>query len=218
MLFHTLSKSGSQPGLRYVDVARREIGGLVWETLTLRAHEQTIDDGHDRISMGRCVGGGTVHLAFDVHSEGQRYSVSRKWVIMDTGERNLLLKSVAFSEVLDPLAGCEGDEVVRELLGEKAYPKFLSLDTGELLFECRVAMAGKGSCVLFRFGPPQAVEEEGKARVLLWKWNFVGRYLVGEGCSLYINGLSWEPPPAEEGEGEGKGKIHVSWTNRHFVE
>lgn len=41
----------------------------------------------------------------------------------------------------------------------------------------------------------------------------MGRYLVGQGCSPHVNGLSFE-----DAQEIGKGRIHVRWTNRHFVE
>lgn len=115
--------------------------------------------------MGVCERNGTVYLAFDAHCEGLRYRVSRPGVAIDSGGTPWTAEDVAFSAVLDMLPGCEGDEDAGEILGELAYARFLSVDGGELLFECRVGMVGRGSCVLFRYG---------RAETGTRTWRFVG--------------------------------------------
>lgn len=40
-----------------------------WEVLELRDYEQTVDDGHNTVSLGICPGDGTIHLAFDHHCD-----------------------------------------------------------------------------------------------------------------------------------------------------
>ena len=213
-VFYT-SATPANASPRHVNISRKELASVHWETITLEDYEQTIDDGHNTISLGICEGDGTLHLAFDAHCEGLKYRISRRGVATGASETKWTLEDVGFSEVLDMLPDCE-DEEVRELLGEMTYPRFLSVDNGEMVFECRIGMAGRGSCVLFRYGPLMSeVEAE---REGLWRWRFLGRYLVGEGCSPYLNGISWEPPKQMLQRDRGRGKIHVSWTNRHFVE
>ena len=196
---------------RWVCVGRRKLGNSQdrkidgeWEVITLRDYVQTFEDGHNTISMGVCEGDGTVHLAFDAHCEGLKYRRSRNGIVSEIAEGEWKLGNLGFSDVPGMLPGCEDDEDAGVALGEMTYPRFISVDNGELLFECRVGRAGNGSCVLFRYQK----DKQGK-----WRWRFVGRYLVGVECSAYVNWVSWEP--SREG---GKGRIHVSWTNRHWVD
>lgn len=206
---------------RYITIARRLLPSHPtqttgqWEFLTLKDYLQTADDGHNTISLGVCAGDGTVHVAFDAHCDGLRYRVSKpvahphthtemvKWDEAGTG----------FSRVLDNLPGLSREEGM--LLREITYPRFVSVDGGELLFECRVGMAGRGSCMLFRYAAVHG----------MWRWRVLGGYLVGEGCSPYVNGVSFQPAGGAEGHAGEKevrlkhqGKIHVTWTNRQFVE
>jgi hypothetical protein len=196
---------------RYVNIARRPLLSKAkdasWETLTLRDYVQTADDGHNTISLGICTGDGTLHLAFDAHCDGLRYRISKPRVV---GFENKAwdVESVEFSQVLNQLPGlgiANGTEDKNlSPLREITYPRFLSVGD-DLLFECRVGIAGKGSCMLFCYA-----SVSGK-----WRWSMIGRYLVGNRCSPYLNGLSYEPGLEDK---ENHGRIHITWTNRHFVE
>jgi hypothetical protein len=54
-----------------VNIARRrlDLKTPLWETLTLLDYEQTVDDGHNIISMGVCPGDGTIHISWDHHCD-----------------------------------------------------------------------------------------------------------------------------------------------------
>lgn len=54
-----------------VNISRRRPDGPSpsWETLTFRDYEQTVDDGHNTISIGICAGDGTIHVSFDHHCD-----------------------------------------------------------------------------------------------------------------------------------------------------
>jgi hypothetical protein len=54
-----------------VNIARRRLtlAENVWETLTFLDYEQTVDDGHNTISMGICSGDGTIHISWDHHCD-----------------------------------------------------------------------------------------------------------------------------------------------------
>ena len=186
-------------GVRYVNVARRKTGSQntddrqLWQTITLTDYEQTTDDGHNTISLGICEGDGTLHLSFDLHSDGMRYRISRKGVATEPEE--VEWHEGLFGDVVYGLLGLEGDETAREVLAEVTYPRFLTV-AGLLFLELRAGKAGAGSDVLFRY--------DGQSG----RWEYAGRYLVGDGCNPYVNGLSvsrWET-------------LMVSWTNRMYVE
>lgn len=62
----------NKKGACYANLARRQtVSGATsaWETLGFEDYEQTVDDGHNTISIGVCKGDGTVHLAFDHHCD-----------------------------------------------------------------------------------------------------------------------------------------------------
>lgn len=54
-----------------VNMGRRQLSGVPgpWEILTFLDYEQTVDDGHNTISMGICPGDGTIHVSFDHHCD-----------------------------------------------------------------------------------------------------------------------------------------------------
>lgn len=71
---------------RHVSVARRPLSGTgssTWETLTLTDYDQTLDDGHDIISLGICHNDGTIHLSFDQHNNPLNYRLSKTGVALN---------------------------------------------------------------------------------------------------------------------------------------
>jgi hypothetical protein len=40
-----------------------------WEKIIFNDYKQTVDDGHNTISIGICHGDGTIHLSFDHHCD-----------------------------------------------------------------------------------------------------------------------------------------------------
>jgi hypothetical protein len=73
--FYT-SPNPAKPSTCYINLARRPIVQTRfsndvgrWETLLFEDYEQTVDDGHNTISIGVCRGDGTVHVAFDHHCD-----------------------------------------------------------------------------------------------------------------------------------------------------
>ena len=73
---------------RHVSVARRNLSSNShpapqWEILTFTDYDQTLDDGHDVISIGICENDGTLHLSFDQHDNPLNYRISKKGVTSD---------------------------------------------------------------------------------------------------------------------------------------
>ncbi|PGH14354.1 hypothetical protein AJ80_05944 [Polytolypa hystricis UAMH7299] len=57
-----------------VNISRRQLGSDIfasknWETLTFSDYEQTVDDGHNTISIGIYASDGTIHILFDHHCD-----------------------------------------------------------------------------------------------------------------------------------------------------
>lgn len=73
--FYTDASKVEKPGICHVNLARRNVSpgtstaSRSWETLTLDDYDQSIDDGHNTISIGVCKGDGTIHISFDHHCD-----------------------------------------------------------------------------------------------------------------------------------------------------
>jgi hypothetical protein len=72
--FYTDEIKGEKKDGCSVNLARRQIlpsGTLettgAWHTFLFEDYKQTVDDGHNTISIGICKGDGTIHVAFDHH-------------------------------------------------------------------------------------------------------------------------------------------------------
>ena len=71
--FYTERIGQKHAGAIFVNVSRRRVDrdleNSSWETLIFNDYEQTVDDGHNTISIGVCRGDGTAHVAFDHHCD-----------------------------------------------------------------------------------------------------------------------------------------------------
>lgn len=58
-------------GPLFVNISRRQLdhSSNDWEVLTFQDYEQTVDDGHNTISICICAGDGTIHVLFDHHCD-----------------------------------------------------------------------------------------------------------------------------------------------------
>ncbi|KAL5480449.1 hypothetical protein ACEPAI_1719 [Sanghuangporus weigelae] len=195
------ANSSSNTSVRYVSVARRELSptstsnSSTWEKFALTDYNQTLDDGHDIISLGISHTDGTLHLGFDQHDDDLHYRVSNPDVA--TNPQNITWSADLFGEVLDYLPGLEHlDKSIYFI--NITYPRFLSLPASakaisgseaDLLLELRVGRSGLGDDWLY----------EG--------WTQIGKYLEGVNNNAYINGLDFD----------SRGVLHVSWTYRDYV-
>ncbi|KAL5501074.1 hypothetical protein ACEPAH_9461 [Sanghuangporus vaninii] len=198
------ASSSSNTSVRYVSVARRELSptstsnSSTWEKFTLTDYNQTLDDGHDVISLGISHTDGTLHLGFDQHDDDLHYRVSKPGVA--TNSQNVTWSADLFGEVLDHLPGLEDlDKSIYFI--NITYPRFLSLPASakavsgskaDLLLELRVGRSGLGDDWLYAYEPNEG-------------WTQIGKYL--EIDNAYINGLDFD----------SRGALHVSWTYRDYV-
>jgi hypothetical protein len=53
----------------FVHLARRRVDQSSWEIFAFEDYPQTTDDGHNSIQLGICHGDGTIHLAYDHHTD-----------------------------------------------------------------------------------------------------------------------------------------------------
>lgn len=66
--FYAPLATGSEEPI-YVHLARRPVTQSSWETFAFEDYPQTTDDGHNSIQFGICHGDGTIHIAYDHHTD-----------------------------------------------------------------------------------------------------------------------------------------------------
>ncbi|KKA24122.1 hypothetical protein T310_1853 [Rasamsonia emersonii CBS 393.64] len=178
-----------------VNISRRRPDGPSpsWETLTFRDYEQTVDDGHNTISIGICAGDGTIHVSFDHHCDRLRFRVSIEGVANQPDAFSWT--PALFGPTLHHLPSSTCPE---SLFREVTYPRFLSVEN-DLLLAYRVGIthsrAGAGSELLFKYTSTTH------------EYTYLGQFLTGQENSPYTNGIDY-----------AHGRIHVSGTYRHFIE
>ncbi|KAH8811138.1 hypothetical protein F5884DRAFT_781309 [Xylogone sp. PMI_703] len=175
-----------------VNISRRHLNtpsSSNWETITFQDYKQTVDDGHNTISLGICPGDGTIHVSFDHHCDQLRYRVSKEVIANEPTSDSWATSS--FGEVLSGLPHCDSPQ---SIFSEVTYPRFISVGK-DLLLSYRIGKAGSGSDVLFKYSSESH------------KYSYLGQFLTGVENSPYINGIDY-----------AQGKIHVSGTYRHFIE
>jgi len=73
--YYTDEINGERTKSCYVHLARRQLSSDElnkageWQTFLFDDYQQSVDDGHNTISIGICKGDGTIHLAFDHHCD-----------------------------------------------------------------------------------------------------------------------------------------------------
>lgn len=171
-------------GPRITSIGRRNLNSKVWNFVDFTDYIQTKDDGHNVICMG-ISGDGIIHLAWDMHGDKIHYRQSKKGV---TTETTANWAKSSFGPVMTTL-GCG------EQFEEITYPRFQTLQNGDLLLEFRSGRSGLGDCYIYRFS------------CQTHDWSEVGMYIKGIGNNAYLHGFDY-----------AEGIIHVSWTYRDYVE
>lgn len=90
-----------------------------------------------------------------------------------------------FGSVLHALPGSTGP------WGPLTYPRFESIDGGDLLFEFRIGQSGAGDSYIHRYSSSSG------------QWQSYGRYIQGNDNNAYINGLDYF-----------NNKVYTSWVVR----
>ncbi|EGO52226.1 hypothetical protein NEUTE1DRAFT_149807 [Neurospora tetrasperma FGSC 2508] len=160
-----------------------------WEVLELRDYKQTVDDGHNTISLGICPGDGTIHLAFDHHCDILRYRYSKRDVA--TQPRTISWRPDIFSATLDCLPGILS---THKPLRDVTYPRFGFLGEN-MFFSHRDGKAGLGNDHLYTYNGKDG------------RYEYIGPYLTGVQSSPYVNGMT-----------SRDGVLYVTWVYRGFVE
>lgn len=192
---YTGEGAGEGNGACFVNLARRQAlppgtSREEWQTFLFGDYEQTVDDGHNTISIGVSRGDGTVHVAFDHHCDQLRFRISKRGVANTaTSATTAGWDASMFSETQNFLPGIPSNDLMREV----TYPRFVNIDD-DLLLTYRIGQAGTGSDILYRYSSTTH------------RYTYLGQYLTGVSNSPYINGLDYRDS-----------RIHVSWCYRNFV-
>lgn len=191
VLYQSL-KDSDPLGPRVTSIGRKRlsIANLTWDFITFHDYVQTKDDGHNVISMGISLDG-IIHMAWDMHGDSIHYRKSVLGLATTKGESRLTWLAASFGPVQGQL-DCE-DKLFN--FDEITYPRFQTLDNGNLLLEFRSGRSGLGDCYIYQFSS------------FTHKWSQVGMYIHGVENNAYIHGFDY-----------CGGKLHVSWTYRDFVE
>jgi hypothetical protein len=169
---------------RYVTIARRKLPAGVWELLTLTDYHQYTNDSHNIISVGIAPGDGTIHLAFDHHSNSLHYRHSVP--DLATHPENYSWSDSLFGPVTSRLV--EGITVF-----QVTYPRFIRTPQGNLQFEARIGTSGDGESYLWEY------------QCATGEWISIGKFVDNPaGGNAYLHGLNYD----------SGGRLHTTWVKR----
>jgi hypothetical protein len=169
---------------RHVVMARRALPSGAWSTFEFTDYSLSADDAHNTISIGICLGDGTLHLSFDHHSNNLHYRKSVAGIV--TNPATATWAASSFSAVTSNLVGSTTVTLV-------TYPRFVTEPDGnKMLFEARIGTSGSGDEYLWEY--------DGATHA----WTSLGMYVYGTGDSInaYPHGLSYT---------RGGARLHMSW-------
>lgn len=180
---------------RRLSVARRKLPAGAWEIIHFPDYVFKGDDNHNVTVLGVCPHDGTIHLAFDHHSDPLHYRISKPGVA-DEPERVKWAPDL-FSDVRDWLK--PGQKV-----GSVTYPRFARTPQGNLLLTFRDGIHYDGRLMFSEYDLAKAGWSE--------RWQVIssqGRYVFGDRVSTsrssYENGVHFDYQT---------GRLHMSWTWR----
>lgn len=169
---------------RHVVMARRQLSSGAWSTFEFTDYTNTADDAHNTISLGVCPADGTLHVAFDHHTNDLHYRKSVADFV--TAPASATWAANSFSATTSAL-------VAGTTVAQVTYPRFVTEPGGhKLLFAARIGTSGSGDEVLWEY--------DGASHV----WQSLGMLISGiaDSINAYLHGLSYTP---------GGTRLHVAW-------
>jgi hypothetical protein len=154
----------------YVNIARRPGGSGSWQNLRLTDYRTTSVDSHNVICIGISPQDGSLHLAFDMHSDRLKY---RRSVAGLAGSPNTAnWSATSFGAVQNSLTGTSMPTVT--------YPQFLAAPDGALQMAIRTGVSGNGDQVLYEYRSGS--------------WSYVGEFIDGTTFdnNPYLFGLDYD--------------------------
>lgn len=174
---------------RSVRIARRQVPGGAWQTITL-PHLLTTDDSHNVISMAVSPEDGRLHVAMDVHNTTVFYTRSEAGLATRPGPWS----ASRFEPIQRTVGGLD--------LGGISYPQFVRTPEGRLQFSYRTGGSGNGTNEL--------IEYHDGVWTRLGKWSSAtGSYTGPNGVvsttrNMYLHGIGYDR----------RGRLHAAFTWR----
>ncbi len=152
----------------YVNLSRRQLPAGSWQNLRLTDYRTTSTDSHNVICIGVSPRDGTVHLAFDMHSNLFKYRRSVAGLATDTAAWT----AGSFGAVQNSIAGTSMQTVT--------YPQFFAAPDGTLQMAIRTGVSGNGDEVLYEYTPGG--------------WTYVGEFIDGTSYdnNPYLFGIEYD--------------------------
>lgn len=201
VVYYTAKNRGA-PGDYFAEVvvARRKVSNHDWQYSTLPVYRLTSDDAHNRQTIAISKNDGVIHISFDHHNLDRiNYAHTANGVANNPEAVEWNDDIFKFKRNL----GFKDDAIDRA-----TYPKFYSLNSGNLLMYFRDGGAATGEMQLARYDANQS------------KWQFIRRISSRDG--VYTNNVNGNTKPTTRGPylaGGGpkfdqNGRMQMSWLFR----
>ncbi|WP_269520512.1 BNR-4 repeat-containing protein [Alteromonas sp. BMJM2] len=201
VIYYTAKDRGGYGDLfAEVVVARRKVTGHDWQYSTLPVYRLTSDDAHNRQAIEISKGDGVIHISFDHHNL-DRINYARTAVGVANHPETVDWNDDVFK--FERNLGFPDDAV-----GRVTYPKFYSLESGNVLMYYREGGAAKGEMQLALYDAEQN------------DWEFIRNISSSEG--VYIQNVNGNKEPSTRGpylagggpKFDSNGRMHISWVFR----
>lgn len=154
----------------YANLSRRQLPSGGWQNLRLTDYRTTSTDSHNVICIGISPQDGTIHLAFDMHSNQFKYRRSATGTATSPASANW--SAGGFGAVQNSLAGTNMSTVT--------YPQFFAAPDGTLQMAIRTGGSGNGDEVLYEYRSGS--------------WSYVGEFIDGTSFdnNPYLFGIEYD--------------------------
>ncbi|WP_287009321.1 BNR-4 repeat-containing protein [Alteromonas sp.] len=201
VIYYTAKDRGGYGDLfAEVVVARRKVTGHDWQYATLPVYRLTSDDAHNRQAIEISKGDGAIHISFDHHNSDRINYARTAAGVADHPE------TVDWNDDIFKFKrnlGFSNDAVSRV-----TYPKFYSLDSGNVLMYFREGGAAKGEMRLALYDAKNS------------DWQFIRNLSSNDG--VYLQNVNGNKKPSTRGpylagggpKFDANGRMHISWVFR----
>ncbi|MDG4793721.1 BNR repeat-containing protein [Micromonospora sp. WMMD1082] len=154
----------------YANLSRRQAPSGTWQNIRLTDYRTTSTDSHNVICIGISPQDGTIHLAFDMHSD--RFKYRRSATGLATSPGSATWSASSFGAVQNSLAGTNMPTVT--------YPQFFSAPDGTLQMAIRTGVSGNGDEVLYEYRSGS--------------WSYIGEFIDGTSYdnNPYLFGIEYD--------------------------
>ncbi|GIF01075.1 BNR repeat-containing protein [Paractinoplanes rishiriensis] len=154
----------------YANISRRQSATGAWQNVRLTDYRTTSTDSHNVICIGISPQDGSIHLAFDMHSDRLKYR--RSGTGLATSPAGANWSAASFGAVQNSLAGTA--------MATVTYPQFFAAPDGTLQMAIRTGVSGNGDEVLYEYNSGS--------------WSYVGEFIDGTSFdnNPYLFGIEYD--------------------------